>query len=143
MKRTAEVRNDIVTKRLCTISAISGGVAKGTGKDLSETFKYHSNNKCYKTYTHKSQLKFIEERQKNQHDNCEAKKTDPSTSVTNPRPSRRQSIPRPPPSATKDPRKLICTVCGCTSYKKNTDKFRISSREVTVKLITAACHLQD
>lgn len=46
VKRAAEIRDDIVTKRLCTISAISGGVGSGTSTDLSETFKYHNNNKC-------------------------------------------------------------------------------------------------
>lgn len=57
MKRAAEIRNDVVTKR---IKSVMGDVEDDD--DDNGMFVYHNTNKCYKAYTHSGKLKSIAEK---------------------------------------------------------------------------------
>ena len=138
VKRAAEIRNDIVTKR---IKSLMGD--DNEDNDIV-TFVYHNTNKCYKSYTHSGKLKSIAEQNATveepsisdtEHEACE--------SVGLPKTLRRSVVHCAPPSCEQDPRTFPCVVCGNVKHKKCREKFRICEYDSAKKLIDAAMHNQD
>lgn len=56
MKRAANIRNDVVAKR---IKSVMGDDEEDNDNGM---FVYHNTKKCYKSYTHSGKLKSIEEK---------------------------------------------------------------------------------
>lgn len=106
MKRAADIRNDIVTKRLKR--AEEGAIS----------YVYHNNNKCFKWYTHSKKLKQIEDDVKtltsDAETSCEAENETSSSML-----HRSDVRPRERPSQRKDPKLIKCTVCGSERIKVN------------------------
>ena len=105
-------------------------------------FSYHNTNKCYKSYTHSGKLKAIEEKISEEPMECETD-NGASTSVGFRKSLRRSILPCPPPSCPKDPRTLICVICGNVEHKRNRDKYRICEYGSAEKFVNAAIHFQD
>ena len=150
IKRTAEIRNDIVYKRLCSIDRKSDSASGSENVDVDSNsdhvIKYHNTNPCYKSYCHIKTLKAIEKKKINDNKtedvpmkvDMEPPKTSKPTMS-----SRRQVKSREPPSTPQAAKKKKCTICGKVSYKKSNDKFRIDEKYAAINLATAARTQQD
>ncbi|KAH3850765.1 hypothetical protein DPMN_093238 [Dreissena polymorpha] len=134
VKRAAALRNDIVTKRIKRLDDKTD--------DQNGMFSYHNTNKCYKSYTHSGKLKVIEEKISEEPMECETD-NGASTSVGFRKSLRRSILPCQPPSCPKDPRTLICVICGNVEHKRNRDKYRICEYGSAEKFVNAAIYFQD
>ncbi|KAH3892082.1 hypothetical protein DPMN_016194 [Dreissena polymorpha] len=134
VKRAAALRNDIVTKRIKRLDDKTD--------DQNGMFSYHNTNKCYKSYTHSGKLKAIEEKISEEPMECETD-NGASTSVGFRKSLRRSILPCPPPSCPKDPRTLLCVICGNVEHKRNRDKYRICEYGSAEKFVNAAIYFQD
>src|SRR6476469_1577039 len=137
IKRAAEIRNDVGTKRIKSVIGDGGDDDDDTGM-----FVYHNSNRCYKSYTHSGKLKSIVEKKAAAEvpTTCD---TEIQTSTSFGLTLRRSVAPCAPPSCDRDPRTIPCVLCGNITNKKCRDKFRISEYDSAKKLIDAANYNQD
>ena len=155
VKRAAEIRNDIVTKRLRSIEACDLNAAKSDDNMLDATeidaaqveqpFVYHNTNMCFKGYTHTTLLKTIsKKRNADVNSSFEVEPLPiPCVDETDVRSTRTKSVPRAPPSTHKDPIYLPCVICGKVKLNKETDKCRVSEYDSAIKLIRAIQFFKD
>ena len=150
LQRAAEIRNDIVYKRLCSIerksdsASGSGNVDVDSGGD--HAIKYHNTNSCFKSYCLRKTLTAIEAKKINYNKTekepmkveMESPKS-PKLTMSN----RRRAKSREPPSTPQAAKKKKCTICGSKTYKNSYDKFRINETYAAMNLATAARTQQD
>ncbi|KAL8619946.1 hypothetical protein ACOMHN_015228 [Nucella lapillus] len=141
MKRAAEIRDDVVAKRMKSIAV---GDEEATDSSM---FVYHNTNKCYKFYTHSTLLKRIEKKRACVEDAdmvCESEnEASTSTSAGSRKTLRKSVVPCAPPSCDRDPKTLPCVICGNLKTKGCREKYRICEYDSAKKLIEAAKHYQD
>ena len=138
LKRAANVKNDVVFKRMKIMEQM--GVVE---------FVYHNTNECYKNYTHHKSIEAAAKRHACQLSGVpELEKTTEKVEMQKQAmPLRSSCTPRAPPSSEKDPRDLRCTVCGSESLRvKGTriyDKCRISTFERAQMFLDATHFFKD
>lgn len=124
------VRDDEVTKRIRSLPP-------------DAAFVYHSDNKCYKTYTMEKTLASLRARHPPEIDSVssvESNETSNTMHIANLRSSKSQ---RPEPSCCIPPSKLKCIVCGKQKYGEESTKYRLSEEKAANKFLAAVFHFQD
>jgi len=128
LKQAAQIRNDIVKKRI-------ERMMEDDEDGDSCMFVYQNTNSCYKTNTHSRKLKSIEDRSE---EPMVCQPEDVSASFEHNLCS--FVTPCAPPSCNKDPKKLPCVICENIEHNTCREKFRICEYGSARKLIDAAEH---
>jgi len=118
----ARIRNDLVARRPEQVD--------------HETFVYHVNNECYKSYTLKNTLTKLEEESCKATEESQGNESVPTSSVS--RATRARISPRAPPCADIPAFGKMCTVCGIIKQKGDRQQFRICEDVHAQKLLKAA-----
>ena len=126
IREASEVRNDDVSKRLQQIA--------------DDSFVYHMNNDCYKSYTMASTLKSILKRKSLTNTQGPSTLNDNGVSVE--KLPRYQAARNPPKTATTL-RDVNCIICDKKSYKKNYSKYRICESNRASSFLSATAFFQD
>ena len=106
LKRAADIRNDIVTKRL----------------RVADEFVYHTES-CYKNYTHSGRLKHIQEEKRAKEEEAEHRCNENSNNNNDNIRSMRKNVSQCN-NTSEDNSVINCLICGCISHKKEIKSIR-------------------
>ena len=125
----ASIRNDDVSRRVNSVDPTK--------------IQYHVTNKCYKSYTLKTNLERIQKQNSSRYIESNTAKENVEGRPKPGHTRRSSSTSRTPPNNNMDIYRTTCVICGNMKHRNVYDKYRISECGRADKLLQATVYLQD